>query len=89
VTGIYKNNFDASLNTKNGFPVFATVIEANHVSKKDDIYSPFRLTEEDEEKIKALSKEPGLIQKITASIAPSIFGVPNLLFFVTLKPRVE
>mmetsp|Transcript_46997 Transcript_46997/g.111948 ORF Transcript_46997/g.111948 Transcript_46997/m.111948 type:complete len:925 (-) Transcript_46997:100-2874(-) len=74
VTGIYKNNFDASLNTKNGFPVFATVIEANHVSKKDDIYSPFRLTEEDEEKIKALSKEPGLIQKITASIAPSIFG---------------
>jgi DNA replication licensing factor MCM2 len=74
VTGIYKNNFDASLNTKNGFPVFATVIEANHISKKDDIYSPFRLTEEDEEKIKALSKEPGLLHKITQSVAPSIFG---------------
>ena len=34
------------------------VIEANHVSKKDDIYSPFRLTEEDEEKIKVSTPKP-------------------------------
>jgi len=34
VTGIYRNNFDASLNTRHGFPVFATVIEANYVCKK-------------------------------------------------------
>ncbi len=27
VTGIYRNSFDAALNTKNGFPVFATIIE--------------------------------------------------------------
>ena len=26
---IYRNSFDASLNIKNGFPVFKTVIEAN------------------------------------------------------------
>ena len=74
VTGIYKNNFDSSLNTKNGFPVFATIIEANHVSKKDDIYSPFRLTEDDETKIRELSKDPQIVQKIVSSIAPSIFG---------------
>ncbi|KAJ8077338.1 MCM DNA helicase complex subunit [Marasmius tenuissimus] len=30
ITGIYRNNFDAALNSKNGFPVFSTVIEANH-----------------------------------------------------------
>jgi DNA replication licensing factor MCM2 len=49
VTGVYKNSFDVSLNTKNGFPVFATLIDANHVAKKEDIYSPghvlFRVSE--------------------------------------------
>ena len=74
VTGIYTNNLDTSLNTKNGFPVFATVIEANHVSKKEDLYSPFRLTDDDIEKIKELSKDPKIQDKIIKSIAPSIFG---------------
>ena len=74
VTGIYKNNFDSSLNRKNGFPVFATNIEANHISKKDDIYSPFRLTEEDELQIREMAKDPQIVSKIIASIAPSIFG---------------
>ncbi|KAH0508353.1 DNA replication licensing factor MCM2 [Microtus ochrogaster] len=36
LTGIYHNNYDGSLNTANGFPVFATVILANHVAKKDN-----------------------------------------------------
>lgn len=74
VTGIYTNNLDTSLNTKNGFPVFATVIEANHVSKKEDLYSPFRLTDDDVEKIKELSKDPKILDKVIDSIAPSIFG---------------
>lgn len=34
VTGIYQNNFDSALNTKQGFPVFATLIEANYINKK-------------------------------------------------------
>ena len=36
MTGIYRNNFDHALNTRHGFPVFATVIEANYVSRKAD-----------------------------------------------------
>lgn len=32
ITGIYRNNFSYALNTKNGFPVFGTVLEVNHVS---------------------------------------------------------
>ena len=32
VTGIYKNNYSQQLNTRQGFPVFATLIEANHIS---------------------------------------------------------
>merc|ERR1712088_40502 len=35
LTGVYTNNYDGSLNTAQGFPVFATVIMANHVLRKD------------------------------------------------------
>lgn len=36
ITGIYRNSYDAQLNNKNGFPVFATIVEANHVVKAHD-----------------------------------------------------
>jgi len=36
ISGIYSNNFDTSLNTKNGFPVFRTVIEANYIARRAD-----------------------------------------------------
>ena len=35
VTGIYKNNYDGNLNAKNGFPVFATILEANSIRRKE------------------------------------------------------
>ena len=38
VTGIYTHQFDMSLNTQNGFPVFSTVIEANYVQKREVRY---------------------------------------------------
>ena len=68
------NNFDSSLNKRNGFPVFSTVIEANYISKRDDQFSAFRLTEEDEKEIRQLSKDPRIGERIINSIAPSIFG---------------
>ncbi|KZT04684.1 MCM-domain-containing protein [Laetiporus sulphureus 93-53] len=74
VTGIYRNNFDASLNSKNGFPVFSTIIEANHINKKEDQFAAFRLTEEDEKEIRALARDDRIRKRITKSIAPSIYG---------------
>lgn len=74
VTGIYTNNFDLSLNTKNGFPVFATVVEANHVTKKQDLFSAYKLTQEDKEEIEKLAKDPRVGERIVKSIAPSIYG---------------
>ncbi|OBZ68105.1 DNA replication licensing factor mcm2 [Grifola frondosa] len=74
ITGIYRNNFDASLNSKNGFPVFSTIIEANHVNKKEDQFAAFRLTEEDEKEIRALARDDRIRKRIIKSIAPSIFG---------------
>jgi DNA replication licensing factor MCM2 len=64
VTGIYTNNFDLSLNTKNGFPVFATVLEANYVAKKQDLFSAYKLTDEDKAEIEKLSKDPRIGERV-------------------------
>ncbi|KAH9503756.1 hypothetical protein Btru_066554 [Bulinus truncatus] len=74
LTGIYHNNYDGSLNTANGFPVFATVIQANFITKKDDKTAVASLTDEDIKAIIALSKDERISEKIFASMAPSIYG---------------
>ncbi|CAK9178789.1 unnamed protein product [Ilex paraguariensis] len=84
VTGIYTNNFDLSLNTKNGFPVFATVIEANYVTKKQDLFSAYKLTQEDKEEIEKLAKDPNIGERIIKSIAPSIYGHEDIKTAIAL-----
>lgn len=85
VTGIYRNNFDAALNTKNGFPVFATVIEANHIAKRDDAYAAFRLTEDDEHAIRALARDDRIGKRIIKSMAPSIYGHQSIKTAIALS----
>lgn len=85
VTGIYRNNYDAQLNNRNGFPVFATILEANHVVKSHDQLAGFRLTEEDEHEIRQLSRDPQIVDKIIASIAPSIYGHTDIKTAVALS----
>ncbi|KAI0311420.1 MCM-domain-containing protein [Amylostereum chailletii] len=85
VTGIYRNNFDASLNSKNGFPVFSTVIEANHINKKEDLFAAFRLTEEDEKEIRALARDERIRKRIIKSIAPSIYGHEDIKTAIALS----
>ncbi|KAK6460114.1 DNA replication licensing factor, MCM2 component [Scheffersomyces coipomensis] len=74
VTGIYKNNYDGNLNVKNGFPVFATILEANSIQKKDLSSNSSLYTEEEEREFRNLSKQRGIIDKIISSVAPSIYG---------------
>lgn len=74
ITGIYYNNYDGSLNTQNGFPVFATVLQANFISKKEDKLSFQNITDEDIKAIVELSKDEKIATRIFASIAPSIYG---------------
>lgn len=74
VTGVYKNRYDRGLNSKQGFPVFQTVIEANYVYKKEDLYDSFHLTDEDVKTILSLGKDEHIGEKIIQSIGPSIFG---------------
>jgi DNA replication licensing factor MCM2 len=74
ILGTYTNNYDCSLNVKQGFPVFSTVILANHIVKKDDRSAVDHLTDEDIRTINALSKDDHIADRIVASIAPSIYG---------------
>ncbi|KAJ9119557.1 MCM DNA helicase complex subunit [Naganishia vaughanmartiniae] len=84
VTGVYRNNFDASLNSKNGFPVFSTVIEANHINKKEDLFAAFRLTEEDERMIQKMAKDERIAKRLIKSIAPSIYGHDDIKTAIAL-----
>ncbi|XP_068206069.1 DNA replication licensing factor mcm2 [Palaemon carinicauda] len=74
VTGVYTNNYDGSLNTNQGFPVFATVVMANHIAKKDNANAIKALTDEDLKAIVSLSKDERIAERIVASIAPSVYG---------------
>ncbi|KAI9665288.1 MAG: MCM DNA helicase complex subunit [Trizodia sp. TS-e1964] len=85
ITGVYRNNYDAQLNNRNGFPVFATILEANYVVKSHDQLAGFRLTEEDERQIRTLSRDPQIVDKIIQSIAPSIYGHTDIKTAVALS----
>ncbi|KAL9098093.1 MAG: hypothetical protein Q9163_006179 [Psora crenata] len=85
VTGIYRNSYSAQLNNRNGFPVFATILEANHVVQSHDQLAGFRLTEEDEREIRALSRDPQIVDRIINSIAPSIYGHRDIKTAVALS----
>jgi DNA replication licensing factor MCM2 len=44
--------------------VFATIIEANYIVKKEDLYSTYKMTDEDREQLKNLAKDPKIAQKV-------------------------
>ncbi|KAI7872822.1 MCM2/3/5 family-domain-containing protein [Spinellus fusiger] len=84
VIGVYRNNFDASLSTKNGFPVFATIIEANYINKKEDMFAAYKLTDDDKKVIIAMGKDKSIGRKIIKSMAPSIYGHENIKCAIAL-----
>lgn len=64
---MYRNNFDIALNSANGFPVFATILEANYVNKKQDVFASFKLTEEDRKEILRLSKDENIGKRVRST----------------------
>ena len=84
ILGIYTNNYASSLNTENGFPVFATVLIANHIIVKDSKTLLESITDEDVSAILKLGKDPRIGDRILASIAPSIYGHEDIKIGVTL-----
>lgn len=79
LTGIYTNFFDGSLNVKTGFPVFTTLIMANNIVKRQDWTSiSSTLGDADVQQIVSLSRDPNIVERIVASICPSIYGHENV-----------
>eukprot|EP00731_Ephydatia_muelleri_P001567 Em0001g1567a len=85
LTGVYTNSYDGSLNTANGFPVFATVIEANYISKNEDKTAVDNLTDEDVRAIQNLAKDENIGERVFESIAPSIFGHKDIKRAIALS----
>ena len=79
MTGIYHNNYDGSLNMSNGFPVFATVIQANYITKKDDKLAVSSLTDEDIKAIVQLSKDERIGERVSSGTALNCFILPRCM----------
>ena len=73
ITCFFNFNFVLNFNST-GFPVFATVLLANHIAKKDGDASTRSLTDEDVKAIISLSRDERLADRIVASVGPSIYG---------------
>ena len=65
--------------------MFSTIIEANHINKKEDQFAAFRLTEEDERQIRALARDDRIRKRIVKSIAPSIYGHEDIKTAIALS----
>lgn len=79
LTGVYTNSYDGALNISTGFPVFSTVIMANNVVKRQDWTSISQtLTDYDIRQIVNLSKDPNIVERIVASMCPSVHGHENV-----------
>lgn len=52
----------------NGFPVFATVILANHIVRKDQRVAVAELTDEDVKAILALSKDERIGERVSPDL---------------------
>ncbi len=59
-------------------PLFELFIEANSISVSEKTLEEISITREDEERIREISRDPWIREKIIASIAPSIYGQWNL-----------
>jgi DNA replication licensing factor MCM2 len=86
VTGIYKHApLQSAQRSNHGFPVFSTVLEANHVGKSAVMAATSATTIEDENEILRLSRMPNIDNMIIRSIAPSIHGHEHIKTSIALS----
>ena len=71
---MYLHSFEAGANIRAGFPVYGTLIEANHISKRGDAYAAARLTDEDRAEIRALARDPRIGAWVCGGALPSRDG---------------
>lgn len=84
VTGVFTNHAEQSLGTAAGFPVFATLVEANHVARRGDGGAGLRLTDEERAACARLAQDPAIARRLAASVAPSIHGHDDIKLALAL-----
>lgn len=84
VIGIYTHSDMTLSKGRGGHPTFGTVIYANSVQKRHGVANT-GLSEEDKRKIKELSLDPVVGERIIRSIAPSIYGHRHVKTAVALS----
>lgn len=70
VTGILR----VVLEKKNGLPIFKKVLEVNHIDVITKQIKDIELSQHEVKQIEELAKRPDIVDLITKSIAPSIYG---------------
>jgi len=56
------------------FSTFKRILVANWIEKDTEDYERIEITKEDEEKILELAQRPDIVERITKSIAPEVYG---------------
>jgi replicative DNA helicase Mcm len=65
--------------------IYSRYLVANHVEKIDQEYEELKISFEEEQEIKALSKKEDIYQMLSKSVAPNIFGHEVVKEAVTLQ----
>ncbi len=65
--------------------IYNKYVDVNYIDKKETEFEELKLTQEDEERIKELSNDPLVYEKIVNSIAPSIWGYEDIKEAITLQ----
>merc|ERR1719230_2040082 len=84
LTGVYKCLYDAATNARTCFPVYRTIIEAVHLKRKGDVKME-HVTDEEQEQILELARDPNIRERFIASMAPSIYGMTHVKTAVALS----
>ena len=74
VNGILRVMPTATAIRGSGKSVFNLYIDANYIDVQQKVLEEIEITRDDEEKIRELARDPWIHEKITLSIAPSIYG---------------
>lgn len=77
VIGVYTNSFETRSNVQAGFPVFATIIEANNIQKREVATVAHAITDEDKATFAKWASDPNFADKVIRSIAPSVYGLKH------------
>ncbi|MBP7708608.1 minichromosome maintenance protein MCM [Candidatus Pacearchaeota archaeon] len=64
---------------------FELSVEANNITPMEESFDDIKISEEDEDEIKELASDPRVVEKLAESIAPSVWGYPEIKQSLTLQ----